>query len=78
MYNLFISMPGGNEWALIFIGALLYILPSIIAGYKESKDYTGIWLINIFLGWTVIGWVVALLWALRLNQGSRPNGYINK
>jgi hypothetical protein len=40
---------------------LLYFLPSIIG--KGKKDALGIFLVNLLLGWTVIGWVVALLWA---------------
>jgi hypothetical protein len=24
----------------------------------------GIFLLNLFLGWTVVGWVVALIWAI--------------
>ena len=44
---------------LFFI--LLYFLPSIIG--KDKKDALGIFLVNLLLGWTLIGWVVALLWA---------------
>jgi hypothetical protein len=44
---------------LFFI--LLYFLPSIIG--QDKKDALGIFLVNLLLGWTVVGWVVALLWA---------------
>jgi hypothetical protein len=40
---------------------LLYFLPSLIA--RDKKDFMGIFLVNFFLGWTLIGWVVALIWA---------------
>ena len=40
---------------------LLYFLPSIIGHRKRS--FPGIFLLNIFLGWTGIGWVAALIWA---------------
>ena len=39
----------------------LYFLPSIIG--KDKRDAVGIFLVNLFLGWTLIGWVVAFLWA---------------
>jgi hypothetical protein len=39
----------------------LYFLPSIIG--KDKRDALGIFLLNLFLGWTLIGWVVAFLWA---------------
>jgi Superinfection immunity protein len=40
---------------------LLYFLPTIIA--REKRDAAGIILLNVSLGWTVIGWVIALVWA---------------
>jgi len=48
---------------LIFFGAL-YFLPAIIAALRHTHNATGILLVNIFLGWTVVGWVVALFMAL--------------
>jgi len=39
----------------------LYFLPSIIG--RDKRDAAGIFLLNFFLGWTVIGWVIALIWA---------------
>ena len=44
---------------VIFFGA--YFLPSIIG--RNKRNANAICLLNIFLGWTVIGWVVALVWA---------------
>lgn len=40
---------------------LLYFLPSIIG--KDKSDATGIFLLNLFFGWTLIGWVAAFFWA---------------
>jgi Superinfection immunity protein len=40
---------------------LLYFLPAIIG--RRKRDAAGILLINLFLGWTGIGWIVALVWA---------------
>jgi hypothetical protein len=45
---------------LIVLGAL-YFLPSIVAHNKRS--FAGIFLLNFLLGWTVIGWIFALIWA---------------
>ena len=42
---------------------LLYFLPTIIAA-NRSHHVAGILLLNFFLGWTGIGWVIMLLWAL--------------
>jgi len=40
----------------------LYILPTILAWRKKQR--TPILLLNLFLGWTGLGWVGALVWAL--------------
>jgi hypothetical protein len=49
---------------LIAIVALaIHFLPAIVAGSRHANNFVWILLINIFLGWTLIGWVVALVWA---------------
>ena len=45
------------------IGLAIYFLPIIIAVARKKQKILGIVLVNIFLGWTFIGWVVALIWA---------------
>jgi len=44
---------------------VMYFLPSIIALARGKRDLLAIFLLNFFLGWTVIGWVVALIWAAK-------------
>jgi hypothetical protein len=39
----------------------LYFLPSIVGRNKKNRN--AIIVLNLFLGWTFIGWVVALTWA---------------
>ena len=39
----------------------MYFLPSILGHNKRNA--VGIFLVNFFLGWTIVGWVVALFWA---------------
>lgn len=45
---------------LLFLTAL-YFLPAIIG--RDKNHATAIFLVNLFFGWTVIGWVVAFVWA---------------
>ncbi|HVM75136.1 MAG TPA: superinfection immunity protein [Candidatus Saccharimonadales bacterium] len=47
-------------FALAF-SVLLYFLPAIIGRHK--RDAAGIFLVNLLLGWTLIGWIIALIWA---------------
>lgn len=46
-------------------GFVMYFLPSIVALARNKRDITAIVLLNLFLGWTMIGWVVALVWAVK-------------
>jgi len=46
---------------LIFAG---YFLPSFIAMLRDHKNKLAILLLNIFLGWTVFGWVGSLVWSV--------------
>lgn len=66
-----IPPDGLNEFgkfaaSLFFIAApLLYFLPAIEAWYVEHPNLTSITVVNLFLGWSLIGWVIALVWALK-------------
>jgi hypothetical protein len=46
------------------IGLLIYFLPSIVAGGNKHPSMASILVINLFLGWTLVGWVVCLAWAV--------------
>jgi hypothetical protein len=46
-------------------GFVMYFLPSIIALARSKRDLLAIFLLNFFLGWSVIGWVVALVWSIK-------------
>lgn len=43
---------------------VFYWLPTIIAIARHTHSALGVAALNFFLGWTVVGWVMALLWAL--------------
>lgn len=46
-------------------GFVFYFLPSIIALARNKHNIGTILLINFFLGWTAIGWIIALVMALK-------------
>jgi hypothetical protein len=49
-----------------------YWLPTIIASWRRIPARTQILVINLFLGWTLVGWVVALVMAIRPADPARP------
>lgn len=53
---------------LILLGALatvIHFLPTIVAASRRVENFWWIFLLNLFFGWTLIGWVLVLVWAFR-------------
>ncbi|WP_256807780.1 superinfection immunity protein [Bradyrhizobium sp. Bra64] len=57
---------GGSAFlGLMIIGLVIaaYFMPAIVASNRGHQNTAAIVVLNIFLGWTLLGWVVALVWA---------------
>lgn len=54
----------------IAVAAILYFVPTLIAFMRRKRNAKAIFALNLFLGWSFLGWVGALIWSL-LNDG--PN-----
>lgn len=48
----------------------IYPLPTYIAWYRGHKNFLAIFLLNIFLGFSLLGWVAALVWSALADQES--------
>ena len=58
-----------SVWAIekaqfIVIGIYIYIAPSIIAYNRKHHQKMAIIALNVLLGWSIIGWIIALIWSL--------------
>lgn len=49
---------------LLSLCTIGYLLPTTIAIIRRRTNTTAIFVLNLFLGWTLIGWVVALTWSV--------------
>jgi Superinfection immunity protein len=64
------TVTAGMDWAqteavlLVFGGIALYCLPLTIALARQHRQGGAISLLNLLLGWTLLGWVGALIWAV--------------
>lgn len=58
--------------ALLLILGALYFVPLIVAVIRKVPNIGSVAVIDIFLGWTVIGWVVALAMAVRSRPPAPP------
>ena len=52
----------GLAWFIACV--ILYLLPSLVASMRGHPQENPIFIINFFLGWTLIGWIVTLAWAV--------------
>ena len=50
---------------LLAILLIIYFIPSVIAFSRKCPSTLAITALNLFLGWTLFGWVASLVWALR-------------
>lgn len=54
---------------LLVVG-LLYFTPTFVASKRNHRNLGPIAVVNILLGWSLIGWAVALAWSLSSNVES--------
>lgn len=47
----------------LVVSFCLYFLPAIIAHDRHKRNAGTITVVNLLLGWTFVGWFVALVWA---------------
>ena len=63
------DIPGMTTWNIngwtIALWAVMYFLPTLIAFMRNTNKIALVILVNFFLGITVIGWIVALIMALK-------------
>ena len=50
------------------VGFCLYFLPTILAMVRGKTNVPAIFIVNLLLGWSVIGWIVELVWAVSIER----------
>ena len=48
----------------LFISLAIYFIPVVIAYVRKHNHIGAITILTIFLGWTFVGWLAAVLWSL--------------
>lgn len=62
--NLNISFDFMALFGLMLASIATYFVPYLVAKYRGHPNTNSILALNFFLGWTVLGWVWSLVWAL--------------
>jgi hypothetical protein len=62
-------MVSRSVFEIVVLAAVvaLYFLPALIADRRQRHDLLIIAMFNAVLGWTVLGWLLALVWSLQPN-----------
>lgn len=61
--------PGmANSMIWVIVLGLCYFIPALIASRRKHHQRTAIFLLNLLLGWTFLGWVGALVWSVTAVQ----------
>ncbi len=58
---------------LSFLIVFLYFLPYRIAHKRDHRNVRAIYILNIFTAWTVVAWIITLVWA---HIESKENLYV--
>ena len=56
-----------REFIILIVFLVIYFIPWGVARSRKHKSESAILLLNIFLGWTLLGWLWALIWANNSN-----------
>lgn len=66
--------PADKSWTATKVVAVVvailsagYMLPWAIAAVRDVKHWGTFW-VNLLLGWTIVGWVIALVMSLRAQR----------
>jgi hypothetical protein len=62
----------------VIIALALYFLPAILADRRKRVDVLTLALFNACLGWTVLGWLLALYWSLQPNPPKNLAGDVEE
>ena len=66
--------PESRSWTTTKVVAVVvailtagYMLPWAIAAVRDVPHWSVFW-VNLLLGWTIVGWIIALVMALRAQR----------
>ena len=71
MFSLFIASAIASA-VFLFLG--LHFLPTFVAVLRRNQHAFLIFVLNILVAWTVIGWIVLLVWAAVGEERREPYG----
>jgi len=68
-------MNSGSAYIFLLVVGILYFIPTIVAINRNMHNKGSIIVVNVFLGSTIIGWVVALAMACGTNKSVQGEAF---
>ncbi len=72
--GMFAALGGGGSPAVslrifftVVISFSIYLVPTFVADGRQHRRLLAIAVLNVLLGWTLLGWAAALVWACTSN-----------
>lgn len=56
-----------ESFGVLLVAVLLHFIQLFVAVVREYRNAAAIAALNLLLGWTVLGWIGSLVWALTAN-----------
>lgn len=73
--GIFMQAETAEQESMIVASAFIlgiYLIPYLVAVHRSHHQRGAIAVLNILLGWTLLGWIVALVWACTATK-DRPS-----
>lgn len=51
------------NWFTVLLALFIYFIPTVNAFGSKRKNKGAVLALNLLLGWTGIGWIIALIWS---------------
>jgi len=65
-----------KNMGIFAVGAVIYLIPTIIAILRSHNKLAQIAAMNIFLGWLIVGWIGAIIWCM--TGDVHPKGFLDR
>ena len=63
---------------VVAVVSAAYFMPTVVAVARSHHRRLAIAAVNVFIGWTIFGWLVAYYWALTPVEHAAPDGSVDR
>jgi len=64
-------------WVFLSLLLAIYFIPTIVTARQRHHNLSAICALNVLLGWTFVGWTVALVWSLTKTSPTRQHDLLD-